>query len=45
MVLFNQIVEILHLPYADLRFASGIDLIHGRCVGAALVHRDLNWER
>lgn len=41
MVLFDDVVEMLHLPYADRRFASGIDLILGRCIGAAVVHRDL----
>ena len=38
MVLFHDVIEVLHLPHDDWRFASAIDLIHGRLVGAALVH-------
>ena len=41
MVLLHDVVEILHLPHDDRCFTSGIDLIHGRFVGAALVHGDL----
>ena len=41
MVLFHDVIEVLHLPHDDWRGACAIDLIHGRPVGAALVHRDL----
>ena len=36
-----QVVEVLHLPHEDRHFPAGIDLIDGRLVFAALVHRDL----
>src|SRR5450830_442924 len=41
MVLLNDVVEVLHLADNDRNSAAGIDLINGRLVGAALVHRDL----
>ena len=41
MVLLHDVIEVLHLPHDDWRGACAIDLIHGRPVGAALVHRDL----
>lgn len=40
MVLLDDVVEILHLSNNDWDFAADIDLIHGRLVGAALVHGD-----
>ena len=41
MVLLHDVVQVFDLPHDDLHFASVIDLVHGRFVGAALVHRDL----
>ena len=41
MVLLHDVVEVLHLPHDDWRGACAIDPLHGRLVGAALVHRDL----
>lgn len=41
MVLLDDVVEVLHLSNDDWSFASGIDLINGRLVGATLVQGDL----
>ena len=41
MVLLEDVVQVFELPHDDWRFASAIDLLHGRLVGPALVHRDL----
>ena len=41
MVLLEDIVQVLELPHDDRRFTLGIDLVHGRFVGIALVHREL----
>jgi hypothetical protein len=38
IVLFEDVVELLHLQHDERCFASGIDLIHGCLVGPALVH-------
>ena len=37
MVLLHEVVEVLHLPHEDWHLSAGIDLIHGRLVGVALV--------
>ena len=41
MVLFYEVVKVVHLSNHDLAFTSRIDLINGRLVRAALVHLDL----
>ena len=41
MVLPGDVVQVFDLLNGDQCCASGIDLIHGRFVGAALVHGDL----
>ena len=41
MALLHDVVEILYLPHDNWRIASAIDFIHGRLIGAALVHDDL----
>ena len=43
MVLLDEVIQIFDLPHDDGRFASGIDLIHGRLVGATHVDSDLLW--
>ena len=40
-LLLDNVVQVFDLSNDDQCFASGIDLIHGRFVGAALVHCDL----
>jgi len=43
MALLDNVVEVIHLVHEDRHVASGFDRIHGRLVGAALVHRDFVW--
>ena len=40
MVLRHKVVQVLDLPHDDHCLTSAIDLINGRLVGAAFVHRD-----
>ena len=41
MVLFNDVVKVLDLPYDDRNGLAVVDLIDGGFVGAAFVHRNL----
>ena len=43
MVLLDNVVELFNLADKDRHGAAGVDGIHGRLVGAALVHRDFVW--
>ncbi len=41
VLLLNDVIQTVDLPHDDGLVACGIDLIHGRLDGAALVHGDL----
>jgi hypothetical protein len=43
MALLDNVVEVFNLVHEDRHVASGVDRIHGRLVGAALVHRNFDW--